>query len=305
MSRRVVVTAFGGPEVLEVHHVVQPQAGPGQLRVRVSAAGLNPMDWIIVADRDVGTAFGVVPPTGFGYDFAGTVDMVGAGVAGYRIGDRVFGGVMCQAVADFVLVDPSRDQVLATPDGVDDVTAATLAVAGTTASAALAAINLRAGDTVLIGGAAGGVGVLAVQLAQLAGARVLGTASDGSFDFVRGLGAEPIRYGDGLLDRVRALAPAGITAAADLFGTETAYVALELGVPVTRVSTIAASDPNLSVKAVGGRDAEPGALARIADLIAEGRLTVPIAARFSIDAIREAVALQATRHARGKVVIVL
>ncbi len=130
---------------------------------------------------------------------------------------------------------------------------------------------------------------------------MLGTASEGSFDFVRSLGAEPIRYGDGLAERVRAATPA----AADLFGTETAYAALELGVPAERVSTIAARDPNLTAKAVGGIDAEPGALAHISKLVAEGRLTVPIAAQYPIEQIRDAVTFQATRHARGKVVITL
>lgn len=305
VSRAVVVESFGGPEVLNVRDVAEPHAGPDQLRVRVTAAGLNPMDWLIISDEGLASAFGVRPPTGFGYDFAGVVDEIGEGVTGFAAGDRVFGGAMSRAVADYVLVDPSQDEVLPIPDGVDDVTAGTLDVAGRTATAALAAIGLRDGDTVLIGGAAEGVGSFAVQLARLAGARVLGTASEGSFDFVRSLGAEPIRYGDGLAERVRAATPDGITAAADLFGTETAYAALELGVPAERVSTIAARDPNLTAKAVGGIDAEPGALEHISKLVAEGRLTVPIAAQYPIEQIRDAVTFQATRHARGKVVITL
>jgi NADPH:quinone reductase-like Zn-dependent oxidoreductase len=305
MSRAVVVKSLGGPEVLDVEDVAQPHAGPGQLRVRVTAAGLNPMDWLIVSDEGLAAAFGVRPPTGFGFDFAGVVDEVGDGVAGFAGGDRVFGGVMSRAVADYVVIDPSREEVLPTADGVDDVIAGVLPVAGRTASAALAAIGVRAGDTVLIGGAAGGVGSIAVQLARLAGARVLGTASEGSFDYVRSLGAEPVRYGDGLAERVRAAAPGGITAAADLFGTETAYAALQLSVDPDRVSTIAARDPQLTAKAVGGVNAEPGALRNLAGLVAQGRLTVPIAARYPIERIREAVTLQASRHVRGKVVIVL
>jgi len=185
-SRAVRVGTFGGPEVLEVRQVTPPQAGPGRLRVRVAAAGLNPMDWLIVADEALGSAFGVEPPTGFGYDFAGVVDQVGENVSGFALGDRVFGGAMSRAVADHVLLDPAADQVLHTPDAVDDVTAATLAVAGATAAAALAVAGVSAGDTVLVGGAGGGVGVFAVQLARLAGARVIGTASEASFDFLRG-----------------------------------------------------------------------------------------------------------------------
>ena len=304
-SRAVRVEGFGGLDGLNVREVPAPHAGSGQIRVRVTAAGLNPMDWLIVSDESLAAAFGVRPPAGFGFDFAGVVDEVGDGVAGLAGGDRVFGGVMSRAVADYVVIDPSREEVLPTPDGVDDVIAGVLPVAGRTASAALAAIGVRAGDTVLIGGAAGGVGTIAVQLARLAGARVLGTASEGSFDFLRSLGAEPVRYGDGLAERVRAAAPGGITAATDLFGTEAAYAALRLGVDPGRVSTIAARDPRLGAKAVGGFDAEPGALQHLAGLIAQGRLTVPIAARFPIERIREAVTLQATRHVRGKVVIVL
>ena len=305
VSRAVTVGSLGGPEVLEVREVAEPHAGPGQLRIRVKAAGLNPMDWMIIADDEMASQFGVRPPTGFGYDFAGVADEVGQGVTGYAAGDRVFGGAMSRAVADYALVDPAQDQVLSVPEGVEDVTAATLDVAGRTASAALAAIGLRDGDTVLIGGAAGGVGVFAVQLARLTGARVLGTASEASFGFVRSLGAEPVQYGSGLAERVRVVAPGGITAAADLFGTETAYAALELGVPAERVSTIASRDPDLRGQATGGVNAVPGAVEHIAALIAEGRLTVPIAAQYPIEQIRDAVTFQAARHVRGKVVIAL
>ena len=304
-GRAVVVPAFGGPEVLELREVPQPQAGPGQLRVRVRAAGLNPMDWLIVGDEALGAGFGVKPPTGFGYDLAGVVDQVGDRVSGFAVGDRVFGGAMSRAVADYAVLDPGADQVLHTPDGVDDVTAAVLCVAGGTASAALDAAGVTAGDTVLIGGAGGGVGVFAVQLARIAGARVLGTASKGSFDFVRDLGAEPVEYGDGLAERVRVLAPEGLTAAVDLFGTETASVALELGVPAGRVSTIAAADSDLPVQATGGVNAAPDAVERIAALVAEGRMAVPIAARYPLDQVQDAVRFQAGRHARGKVVIAL
>ena len=179
-------------------------------------------------------------------------------------------------------------------------------MAGLTAAAALSAIDLRSGDTVLIGGAAGGVGVFAVQLAKLAGATVIGTASEGTFAFLRQLGAEPVAYGPGLADRVRTLAPGGVTAATDLFGTETAETALALGVPPERISTIAAGhNPPPGVRTTGGTEAGPGALARITDAIISGTITVPIAATFAIDQIRDAVALQARRHVHGKIVVTL
>jgi NADPH:quinone reductase-like Zn-dependent oxidoreductase len=180
-------------------------------------------------------------------------------------------------------------------------------VAGRTAAAALVAIGLRSGDTVLVGGAAGGVGVFAVQLARLAGATVIGTASQTTFEFVRQLGAEPVAYGPGLAGRVRAPAPGGVTAAADLYGTETAQAALALGVPPGRITTIAA-DPNPpgGVRATrAGADASSADLDRIAGAILVGDITVPIAATFPIKRIRDAVELQAGRHVHGKIVVTL
>lgn len=162
------------------------------------------------------------------------------------------------------------------------------------------------GDTVLVGGAAGGVGVFAVQLAKLAGATVIGTASESTFEFPRQLGAEPVAYGPGLADRVRTLAPEGVTAATDLFGTETAETALAMGVPPERISTIAArQNPPAGVRATGGIEASPDAMEQITDAILAGGITVPIAATFPIEQIRDAVTLQAGRHVHGKVVITL
>lgn len=305
MSRAVIQESFGGPETLRLEEVPEPHAGAGHVRVRVAAAGLNPVDWVKGSSAETAATFGLTLPAGFGSDFAGTVDEVGDGVTGFAVGDRVFGGARGRAIADFVVVTPGQDGLHRTPDGVDDVTAGALDIAGRTAAAAIEAIAVGEGDTVLVGGAAGGVGVFAVQLARLAGARVIGTGSAGSAEFLRILGADPVAYGDGLADRVRALAPEGITAATDLFGTEAAYAAIDLGVPAERISTIAAHDPELQAKATAGIHATADALDRIAALIAEGRLTVPIAARYPVEQVRDAVAFQATRHAHGKVVIIL
>jgi len=304
-SRAVRLDSFGGPEVLDVQEIPAPQAGQGQVRVRVTAAGLNPMDWIMTADADTAARFGLSLPAGFGTDYAGVVDQVGAGVTGFAPGDRVFGGALSRAVADHVVIDLAEgvaaNEVHRTPDGVDDRTAATLAVAGRTASATLAVVDPGPDDTVLIGGAAGGVGVFAVQLARLAGAWVIGTGSAGSADFLRDLGAEPVAYGDGLADRVRTLAPAGVTAAIDLHGTETAHAARQLGVPDARICTIAAQVDGVS--AANGANAAPGALDEVARLVARGQLRVPIAASFPVEQIRRAAELQAGRHVHGKVVI--
>ena len=309
MNRAVIYETFGGPEVLELREVPEPHAGPGEVRVRVAAAGLNPMDWAIAARPEAAQRFGITVPAGFGYDFAGVVDEVGAGVAGFSVGDRVHGGALGRAAADFVVVKAvteTPDALWHTPEGISAEVAATLPVAGLSAAAALAAIDPRSGDTVLIGGAAGGVGVFAVQLATLAGARVIGTASESTFEFLRKLDAEPVAYGPGLADRVRSLVPGGVTAATDLFGTETAEAALALGVPPERISTIAAGpNPPGGVRATGGFDADPDAMRQITDGILAGRITVPIAATFPIERTRDAVTLQAGRHVHGKVVITL
>jgi NADPH:quinone reductase-like Zn-dependent oxidoreductase len=301
----VRLEAFGGPEALTVQDVPAPQAGDGQIRVRVTAAGLNPMDWIMTADAETAARFGLSLPAGFGTDYAGVVDQVGPGASGYAVGDRVFGAALSRAVADFVVVNADGDLVSGvahhTPDGLDDRTAATLPIAGSTAAAALDVLNLGPDDTVLVGGAGGGVGVFAVQLAQIAGARVIGTGSPSSAEHLRSLGAEPVAYGEGLTDRIRGLDAGPVTAALDLYGTDTVQVARELGVPDDRICTIAAAVEG--VPGATGGNAGPDALDDIARLVADGRLRVPIAATFPIEDIRKAVELQAARHVRGKVVI--
>jgi len=304
-SRAVLLDSFGGPEVLNLREVPAPQAGPGQIRVRVTAAGLNPMDWFMTSDADTATRFGLSLPCGFGTDYAGVVDQVGDGVTEFAADDRVFGGALSRAVADYVVIDVAGTIAAGgdahhTPDGVDDRTAATLAIAGCTAAAALAVVNPGPGDTLLIGGAGGGVGVFTVQLARLAGARVIGTGSATSADALRALGAEPAAYGDGLAGRLRALAP-GVTAAIDLYGTDTVQAARELGVPDERVTTIAAQVDGITP--ANGANAAPGAIEEIARLVAAGQLRVPIAATFPVEQIRAAVELQAGRHVHGKVVI--
>ena len=305
-SRAVRLESFGGPEVLELQEVPAPQAGPGQIRVRVTAAGLNPMDWFMTSDADTAARFGLGLPCGFRTDYAGVVDQVGDGVTGFAAGDRVFGGALSRAVADYVVIDAAGSIAVGgdahhTPDGVDDRTAATLSIAGCTAAAALAVVHPGPGDTLLVGGAGGGVGVFAVPLARLAGARVIGTGSATSADALRALGAEPVAYGDGLVERVRALAPDGVTAAIDLYAADTVQAARELGVPDERITTIAAQVDGITP--ANGANAAPGAIEEIARLVAAGQVRVPIAATFPVEQIRAATELQAGRHVHGKVVI--
>jgi NADPH:quinone reductase-like Zn-dependent oxidoreductase len=275
----------------------------------VAAVGLNPMDWDISSMPETAAGYDITVPSGFGSDFAGVVDEVGDDTTGFvglfAVGDRVYGGAPGKAAADFVVVKASYG-LFHTPDGISDEVASTLPVAGSTAVAALGMIGLRPGDTVLIGGAAGGVGVFAVQLARLVSATVIGTASEGTFGFLRQIGAVPVAYGPGLADRVRALAPGGVSAAADLFGTETVEAALALGVPPGRISAIAAGpNPPGGVQRAGAIDGEPDILRWITDAILAGKVTVPIAAGFPIEQIRDAVTLQAGRRVHGKIVVTL
>lgn len=309
MSRAVIYERYGGPDVLELRDVPDPHAGPGEIRIRVAAVGLNAMDPAFAAMPELAARFNLTLPSGFGYDFAGSVDEVGDGAVGFTVGDRVYGGVMERAAADFVLMKtpPGADGVLFhTPEALSDAVASTLYIAGATAAAVLAVLNLGPADTVLVGGAAGGVGVFVVQLARLAGARVIGTASNSTFPFLRELGAEPVSYEAGLDDRVRASAPSGITAAIDLFGTETIETALGLGLAPDRIAAIAAGpNPPGNARAVFGNDARPDAVPQIAAAILAQEVTVPIAATFPIEQIREAATLQANRHVHGKIVITL
>jgi NADPH:quinone reductase-like Zn-dependent oxidoreductase len=303
-SRAVLLEEFGGPENLIITTVPERHAASGEIRVKVIAAGLNPMDWFMTSDPETAARFGFTLPVGYGTDYAGVVDEVGQGVTGYAIGDRVFGTALSRALANHLVIaaegNISSGVAHHTPHGVDDRTAATLSIAGSTAAAALAVLNLSPDDTVLIGGAGGGVGVFAVQLAKIAGARVIGTGSPSTAEYLSSLGAEPVAYGEGLVDRVHDLGGT-VTAALDLHGTDTVDVARKLGVPDDRICTIAAAVPG--VTAANGANAGTEALLNIARLIASGELHVPIAATFPLDDIRSAVELQAGRHVRGKVVV--
>ncbi|HEY0260598.1 MAG TPA: NADP-dependent oxidoreductase [Lacisediminihabitans sp.] len=305
MSRVVMVDRFGGPEVLSLRSTPEPHAGPGEVRVHVRAIGLNPMDWMVAASPRLAAAFGVSLPAGFAHDFAGTVDEVGDGSLGYTLGDRVFGSVPSRAAADHLLIG-AGDLVFRTPAAISDEIASTLPVAGLTAVAAVAAVRPGAGDTLLVGGAAGGVGVFAVQLARLRGAQVLGTGSPSTESFLRDLGAEPIAYGPGLEQRLAASGFAPVTAAIDLYGTEVVHAALELGVAPARIAAVAAGGAvPAGVRVTGAAGVEPGAMDTIVDALLTGRLRVPIAASFPIERIHDAVRLQATRHVHGKVVVTI
>ena len=262
MAAVVIATAFGGPEVLSVADQPTPEPGPGEARIAVRAAGVNPVDWKVYSG-----AFGTDPaqlPIRPGAEAAGVVTAVGPGAAGpagpVAPGDEVIAFRAPGAYAAELVIPASA--LVPKPAALDWAQAAGLMLAGVTAWHALAATNVQQGDTVLIHGAAGGVGVMAVQLAVGRGATVVGTASPAHHDFLRGLGAVPVAYGAGLAERVRAVAPAGIGAALDLVGTDEAVdVSLDLVADRARIATIAAfaRGQQAGLKVLGGAPgADPG-----------------------------------------------
>lgn len=304
MARYVRIDEFGGPRVLHIEHDEQPQAARGEVRVRVHAAGLNPVDWKIFKGGPAAATYNAVPPCGNGNDFAGIIDEAGSGVTGFAVGDAVFGGKRMHAQADWVVVDASR--VIHMPVGLAFEQAGGLDIAGRTAWATVRSLGLTAADTVLVSAAAGGVGVLASQLALRAGATVVGTASEANHDFLRELGVIPVAYGEGLLDRLRQAAPK-YTAALDNAGPITIDVALKLGVPGPRINTIAARGhrADMGITGIGGQDAAPGDLVELAGLIARGEVVLPIDSVFPLEEVREAYERLMTGHVRGKVVLLV
>lgn len=304
-NRALHFAEFGGIDQISLVTSEIPEPGPGEIRVRVTVAGLNPVDWQIVASPALAAHFGVQPPSGYGNDFAGVVDAVGTDVTRWRVGDRVFGGTRARAAADYFLAAADDPRILATPSEVPDLVAGVIDIVGRTASAVADRLRLGPDDTVLIGSATGGVGMVLTQLAVATGARVLGSGSSGSAELIRTLGAEPVRYGAELAEDLRRLAPSGLTAAADLHGVAAAKVALELGAAPGRVVTIEADDPPVGAVAVNGRDARPDALPELLGLVAAGRLRVLVEQTYPLAEYRLAIARQQERHTRGKLALLM
>lgn len=304
MARYVRCDEFGGPEVLHIVHDDPPQAAPGEVRVRVHAAGLNPVDWKILRGGPAAASYNAVPPCGNGNDFAGVIDQVSAGVTAFQPGDAVFGGKRMFAQADYLVIDPTR--VIRKPAKLSFEQAGALDIAGRAAWASVRSLGLTSDDTVLVSAAAGGVGVLAAQLALRTGATVIGTAGPENHDFLRGLGVIPVAYGEGLVGRVRKVAPR-VTAALDNHGPATIDAALKLGVPGPRINTIAARGhrTDAGITGVGGQAATLDDLAALAELIASGEIVLPIDSVYPLERVREAYEHLMAGHVRGKVVLAL
>lgn len=292
---------YGGIDVLHLADVPIPAPAQGEVLVRVKAAGINPGEAKIRAGL-FHARWPATFPSGQGTDFAGIVTKAGPAVTGFAAGDEVIGFTDRRAShAEYVLADARH--LTARPQAVPWEVAGALAVAGTTAYAAVRAVSLKPGDTVAVSAAAGGVGSLAVQLARRTGANVIGIASPANHDWLAAHGVTPVAYGEGLAARLQ---QAGITAFIDTHGDGYVGLAIGLGVAPDRINTIIdfAAVQEFGVKAEGSDAARSAAvLAELAGLIASGELDVPIAATFPLADVRAAFALVEQGHTRGKIVL--
>jgi NADPH:quinone reductase-like Zn-dependent oxidoreductase len=294
---------YGGVGVLKVVDVPRPVPGPGQVLVQVKAAGINPGEAKIRAGL-LHARFPATFPSGEGSDLAGIV--AETAVAGFSAGDEVIGYTDNRAShAEYVLV--GEQNLTVKPAGLPWEVAGSLFVAGTTAYAAVRAVALTEGDTVVVSGAAGGVGSVAVQLARRAGATVIGLASEANHEWLAGHGVIPVAYGDGVADRIRKAA-SKVDAFIDTFGADYVELALELGIEPTRIDTIAnfGAVGKYGVKGEGNAaGASARVLAELARLIADGQLELPIAATFPLSQVQDAYRRLERGHIRGKIVLTM
>ncbi|MGH3479329.1 MAG: NADP-dependent oxidoreductase [Nocardioidaceae bacterium] len=305
MPKAVRFDHYGGVDVLDVRDVPRPAPGPGEVLVRVRAAGINPGE-AAVREGLVHDRWPATFPSGQGSDLAGVVEEVGADVSGVAPGDEVIGYTHERASqAELVVVEAGHLTIK--PPGVPWEVAGALFVVGTTAWAAVHAVAPEKGETVVVSGAAGGVGTLAVQLAGAAGATVIGLASPPHHDWLREHGAIPVEYGDGVADRIRSAAGGAVDALVDTYGGGYVDLAIELGVAPERIDTIIdwGAAERHGVRTEGNTaGARPEVLAELAELIAAGRLEVPIAATYPLDRVRDAYREVEERHTLGKIVLV-
>ncbi|GGH37949.1 quinone oxidoreductase family protein [Microbacterium album] len=312
MAKAIQYTEFGGPEVLTLNEIPDPEPGPGQVHIRVEAAGVNPIDWKL--REGIRASAEITKPRGTGTDGAGHVVATGEGVDGFRPGDPVVFTGRLGAYATDIAVD--ADKVFGRPAGVTASQGAALGVPIGTAYQAVRSLAVRADDTLLIHGGSGSVGQAAIQFALLTGARVLATTSEARAPRVADLGADPVAYGDGLAGRVRDAAPDGVTVILDCAGTDEALeTSVELLEDRSRIATIVrgADAAGLGIRAFGGGSPEPltdqqnawrlEAVPVALALIAAGRFSVELGEHYPLE--RAADAQRASREgAPGKLIVV-
>ena len=298
--RALQFSTYGGPEVLQWTEAPEPHAGPGQIRIAVRAASVNPIDWKVLTGMLAGGK--PLAGTGYlGYDAAGVVDEVGEGVSGVAVGDEVFGrGGNTQA--EYAVLDAWA----AKAPSVDWAVAAAAGVAGETSERGVRLLDVHAGDTLFVDGGAGGVGAVAVQMALALGAKVIASASEANHDYLRELGAIPVGYGQGLADRVRAAAGGPVDAVFDVAGKTPVEELISL-VPepsqVVSIANYAAGQAGARVTG-GGADSHPmEALAEVGELLAQNKLVIKVQT-FPFDRAAEAYRISQSGHVRGKLVLV-
>jgi NADPH:quinone reductase-like Zn-dependent oxidoreductase len=294
-------TEYGGPEVLSVRETPEPHAGPGQVRLAMRAASINPIDWKLRSGR-LARGAALESARIAGYDGAGVVDEVGPGVDGLAVGDEVF-GLGSSTHAEYAVFD----YVAPKPASLSWVEAAALPVAAETGARGLDLLGVGAGMTLLVDGAAGGVGSAAVQLAVARGATVIGTASEANHDFLVSLGAIPTTYGDGLAERVATLAPDGVDAALDMVGKGSVPTLIQIvGDPQQVVSIADYRAPQYGARVSTSDDPRAAyALAAAAELHSAGKFVVPVAGAFPLAEAAEAHRLSEEGHVRGKLVLTI
>lgn len=299
----MALSTFGPPEVLQLLDVAEPRAETGQVRVRVKVAGVQPFDLGVRNGdfpRSLTGDFPMIP----GNEFAGIVDQVGAGVTGLSAGDPVLGFSTLGGYAEHIAV--SADQVVAKPDDMPWEVAGGFSGAGQGARNALAQMRVGPGETILVNGAAGALGTMIVQLALVRGATtVIGTASEPNHEYVRSLGAIPIAYGPGLVDRIRAVAPGGVHASV---GTHLAGLraAVEVTKDVDRVVPMVYTD---EIAALGINDwtgvRTAAGLTELVSLYRQGHLKVHFRARYPLEQAADAQRDLGTGHGRGKIILIV
>jgi NADPH:quinone reductase-like Zn-dependent oxidoreductase len=298
--RALQFSAYGGPEVLRWAEAPDPHAGPGQIRITVRAASVNPIDWKLFT----GVMSGGQPLVGTGYlgsDAAGVVDEVGEGVTGIAVGDDVFGKGR-HAEAEYAVLDSWA----AKPASIDWAVAAAAGVSGETAERGLRLLDVKAGETLFIDGGAGGVGAVAVQIALARGARVIASASEANQDYLREIGAIPVLYGEGVADRVRNAAGGSVDAVFDVVGKTPADELISL-VPdpanVVTIANFAAGEAGVRVTGGGADSRAMEALAEVADLLAQNKIVIKVQT-FPFTRAAEAYRISLNGHVRGKLVLI-
>jgi NADPH:quinone reductase-like Zn-dependent oxidoreductase len=296
---------YGGPEVLELREVDDPVAGPGEVVVRLRAASINPGE-IAIRSGALEQMWPSTFPSGEGSDLAGTVEQVGDGVTAFAPGDEVAGWSDDRA-SHAELVKVPADHLTPKPAGVPWEIAGSIFVAPMAAYASVDAVRPQAGELVVVSGAAGGVGSVAVQLARRTGANVIGLASPANHDWLRGHGIVPVAYGDGQEQRIRDAAPGGVDAWIDLYGGGYVDLAIALGVAPGRINTIIDRDAagRVGAQTQGSSQVVTAAiLGELLALVAAGELEIPIAGTFPLDRVRDAYEELAARHTHGKIVLI-